>query len=136
MTNNLPSGYFRDLQLIKEVFIPVFGELENCLNIATFALEHIKVNDHIMDDDLYKDIYSVEEVNKLVLQGIPFRDAYRQVAEAISKGKFKPDKRILHTHEGSIGNLCLENIQSKMDKILTGFNFKKADEAIAALLKD
>ena len=136
MTNNLPSGYFRDLQLIKEVFLPVFGELENCLNIASFALENIKVNDHIMDDDRYKYAYSVEEVNRLVLDGVPFRDAYRQVGEAINQGNFQPDKRILHTHEGSIGNLCLENIQLKMDNLLKGFNFEKAEMAIAKLLKE
>lgn len=136
MTNNLPSGYFRDLQLIKEVFLPVFGELENCLNIASFALENIKVNDRIMDDDRYKYAYSVEEVNRLVLDGVPFRDAYRQVGEAINKGNFQPDKRILHTHEGSIGNLCLENIQLKMDHLLKGFKFKNAEMAIAKLLKE
>lgn len=135
MTNNLPSGYFRDLQLIKEIFIPVFGELENCLNIASFALENIKVNDHIMDDDRYKYAYSVEEVNRLVLDGVPFRDAYRQVGESINQGNFEPDKRILHTHEGSIGNLCLENIQLKMDNLIKGFNFEKAEQAIANLVR-
>lgn len=135
MTNNLPSGYFRDLQLIKEVFIPVFDELENCLNIASFALENIKVNDHIMDDDRYKYAYSVEEVNRLVLDGVPFRDAYRQVGESINQGNFEPDRRILHTHEGSIGNLCLENIQLKMDNLIKGFNFEKAEQAIANLVR-
>ena len=135
LTNNLPSGYFRDLQLIKEVFIPIFGELDNCLNIAAFALENIKVNVHIMEDDRYKYVYSVEEVNKLVLEGVPFRDAYRQVGEAIIKGDFEHDKQILHTHEGSIGNLCLENIQLKMDDLMEGFNFKKAEEAMTILLR-
>ncbi len=134
MTNNLPSGYFRDLQLIKEVFIPVFEELENCLNIAAFAIENIKVNDHIMDDDRYKYAYSVEEVNKLVVKGMPFRDAYRQIAESISKGDFNPEKKVSHTHEGSIGNLCLDKIQEKMNDIIKGFNFKKADEALSTLL--
>jgi argininosuccinate lyase len=136
MTNNLPSGYFRDYQLIKEVFLPVFGELDDCLNISAFAIENIKVNDYIMDDERYKYAYSVEEVNKLVIQGIPFRDAYRQVSEEINRGKFQPEKKILHTHEGSIGNLCLESIQSKMHMILREFNFKKAEEAMAALLKE
>jgi argininosuccinate lyase len=135
MTNNLPSGYFRDLQLIKEVFIPAFGELESCLKIAAFAIENIKVNDHIMDDDQYKYAYSVEEVNKLVLQGIPFRDAYSQVADSISKGEFNPDKKILHTHEGSIGNLCLEEIRTKMNEVIKGFNFNKIDDAVSSLLK-
>ena len=136
MTNNLPSGYFRDLQLIKEVFIPVFGELESCLNIASFAIENIKVNDHIMEDDRYKFAYSVEAVNRLVLDGVPFRDAYRQVGEAINHGNFQPDKNISHTHEGSIGNLCLENIQLKMDNLLKGFKFEKATKAMAVLLKE
>jgi argininosuccinate lyase len=136
MTNNLPSGYFRDLQLIKEVFIPVFSELDNSLNIASFALENIKVNDHIMEDERYKYAYSVDEVNRLVIKGIPFRDAYRQVGESINQGNFQPDKKIRHTHEGSIGNLCLENIKFKMETLLNGFNFKKSEEAISALIKD
>ncbi len=136
LSNNLPSGYFRDLQIIKEIFIPAFDELEDCLNIASFALENIRVNENIMENDLYKYAYSVEEVNKLVLQNIPFRDAYRTVAESIKEGKFHPDKEIHHTHEGSIGNLCLGNIRGKMDKLITDFNFRKAEEAITALLKE
>ena len=100
MTNNLPSGYFRDLQLIKEVFIPSFGELKSCLSIASFAISHMKVNEKIMEDSRYENIYSVEEVNRKVVQGVPFREAYRQVGEAINRNDFHPDKTIHHTHEG------------------------------------
>jgi len=134
MTNNLPSGYFRDLQLIKEVFIPAFAELKSCLTIASFAISNIKVNEKIMDDNRYENIYSVEEVNRKVLQGVPFRDAYRQVGESISKGLFHPDKNIHHTHEGSIGNLCLRQIQDKMETVLHSFNFSKAENAFNRLL--
>ncbi len=136
MTNNLPSGYFRDLQLIKEVFIPSFAELKSCLSIACFAISNIKVNERIMDDNRYENIYSVEEVNRMVLQGVPFRDAYRQVGESISKGEFHPDKNLHHTHEGSIGNLCLQQIQHKMEFTVQSFNFEKAEKATDTLLSD
>ena len=134
MTNNLPSGYFRDLQLIKEVFIPSFAELKSCLSIACFAISNIRVNEKIMDDNRYENIYSVEEVNRKVLLGVPFRDAYRQVGESINKGDFHPDKTILHTHEGSIGNLCLDQIQKKMETVVNSFNFEKAAKAFGELL--
>ena len=134
MTNNLPSGYFRDLQLIKEVFIPAFAELKSCLTIASFAISNIKVNEKIMDDNRYENIYSVEEVNRKVLQGVPFRDAYRQVGESINKGTFQPDKNVCHTHEGSIGNLCLPEIREKMEVIFNSFNFSKAEKAFERLI--
>jgi argininosuccinate lyase len=134
MTNNLPSGYFRDLQLIKEVFIPTFTELKSCLTIASFAISNIKVNEKIMDDNRYQNIYSVEEVNRKVLQGVPFRDAYREVGESIHKGDFHPDKNIRHTHEGSIGNLCINQIHERMEKILDSFNFGKAEKAFEQLI--
>ncbi|MEI6680970.1 MAG: argininosuccinate lyase, partial [Mariniphaga sp.] len=134
MTNNLPSGYFRDLQLIKEVFIPAFSELKSCLSIACFAISNIRVNEKIMDDNRYENIYSVEEVNRKVLLGVPFRDAYRQVGESINNGDFNPDKTILHTHEGSIGNLCLDQIQKKMETVANSFNFEKAAKAFRELL--
>jgi argininosuccinate lyase len=136
MTNNLPSGYFRDLQLIKEIFIPLFDELNNCISIAAFALENIKINKRIMEDPRYKFAYSVEQVNKLVLSGIPFRDAYRKVGEEIEKGDFNPDKEISHTHEGSIGNLCLDKIQAKMDDLLEEFNFNRSILAINKLMAE
>ncbi len=133
MTNNLPSGYFRDLQLIKEIFIPMFDELNNCISIAVFAIENIKINEQIMEDERYKYAYSVEAVNKLVLNGVPFRDAYREIGEQIKNGSFNPDKKISHTHEGSIGNLCLDKIHSKMDQVHKEFNFEKSEKAILRL---
>lgn len=136
MINNLPSGYFRDLQLIKEIFIPSFAELKSCLAIASFAISNIKVNEKIMDDNRYENIYSVEEVNRMVLQGVPFRDAYRQVGESISKGDFHPDKDICHTHEGSIGNLCLTQIREKMEAVINSFNFSMAEKAFEQLISD
>jgi argininosuccinate lyase len=136
MTNNLPSGYFRDLQLIKEVFIPSFAELKSCLTIASFAISNLKVNEHILSDDRYENIYSVEEVNRKVLQGVPFRDAYRQVGESIKNGTFHPDRTISHSHEGSIGNLCLAQIREKMTTVLASFNFKRAEKAFEFLLSE
>lgn len=136
MTNNLPSGYFRDLQLIKEIFIPSFAELKSCLLIASFAISNIKVNENIMDDNRYENIYSVEEVNRKVLQGVPFRDAYRIVGDSIKRGDFHPDKSIYHTHEGSIGNLCLDQIRQKMEKITNSFNFGKVEKAFRLLLNE
>jgi argininosuccinate lyase len=134
VTNNLPSGYFRDMQLTKELFIPAFQELNDCITIATFALENLKVNENILNDDKYQYLYSVEEVNRLVLGGTPFRDAYREVGASIENGQFNPAKEILHTHEGSIGNLCLESIETKMKEVIAAFNFEKATSAITSLL--
>ncbi len=134
MTNNLPSGYFRDLQLIKEIFIPAFSELKSCMTIACFAISNIKVNEQIMDDNRYGNIYSVEEVNRMVVQGVPFREAYRQVGESIKKGTFQPDKNIHHTHEGSIGNLCLTEIQEKMTQAMKSFNFTRVEKAFERLI--
>jgi len=136
MINNLPSGYFRDLQLVKEVFIPAFEEINNCLDIASFALENISVNKNIMDDERYNYIYSVEEVNKLVLKGMPFRDAYKKVGQEIEKGEFVFGREVNHTHEGSIGNLCTTRIEGKMDKILSGFGFERMEEAFRKLLEE
>lgn len=134
MTNNLPSGYFRDLQLVKEIYIPAFAELESCLAIASFAIANLKVNEKIMDDSRYDHIYSVEEVNRKVLQGVPFREAYRQVGASINEGLFRSDKNIHHSHEGSIGNLCLDEVRGKMVKVMGSFNFDKAEKAIRALV--
>jgi len=134
LTNNLPSGYFRDLQLIKELFIPSFAELESCLSIACFAISNMKVNHKIMDDTRYENIYSVEEVNRLVIQGVPFREAYRQVGESIGKNNFHPDKAINHTHEGSIGNLCLPQVHKRMEQIIESFNFQRVEAAFTRLL--
>ena len=135
MINNLPSGYFRDLQIIKEVFIPAFEELKSCLSIAQYAIENIKVNHSILEDDRYKYVFSVEEVNKLVLEGVPFRDAYRQVGEKIMNNDFDPERKVSHSHEGSIGQLCNDGIVEKFDKIFKEFNFEKVEQAITNLLQ-
>ena len=109
--NNLPSGYFRDLQIIKEVFLPCFQELRDCLSMVTYIIQRIKVNEHILDDPRYDLMFSVEEVNRLATEGMPFRDAYKKVGMDIQAGHFKPRKEVHHTHEGSIGNLCNEEIR-------------------------
>ena len=134
MTNNLPSGYFRDLQLVKEVFLPSFKEITDCLNISSLALENMAVNTDITSNPMYDYLFSVEEVNKLVLQGTPFRDAYKTVGEQINSGNFKPEKQVNHTHEGSIGNLCLDKIQEHKQQIVGQFKFSETEKAIGKLL--
>ena len=134
ITNNLPSGYFRDLQIIKEVFLPTFDELKDILGMVTLMMEHITVNEHILDDPRYDLMFSVEEVNRLASEGMPFRDAYKKVGLDIEAGRFTPVKEVHHTHEGSIGNLCTAEIRALMDRVLEGFNFQKAHDAIAALV--
>ncbi|KAF0238792.1 MAG: argininosuccinate [Prolixibacteraceae bacterium] len=135
MTNNLPSGYFRDLQIVKEIFLPSFKELNNCLNIASLALESLSVNENILNDSKYDFLFSVEEVNKQVLQGIPFRDAYKIVGAQIETGQFQPKKEVKHTHEGSIGNLCLDKIAEYKNGKVKSFQFEKVVVAINQLLK-
>jgi argininosuccinate lyase len=134
ITANLPTGYFRDLQLIKEVYMPAFDELLDCLQIATFAIENIEVKHSIMQDEKYKLAFSVEEVNKLVLSGVPFRDAYKQVGLAIESGQFETDGQVNHTHEGSIGNLCNERIEKKKNKIIQEFGLDEVNRAVQTLL--
>ena len=133
MTNNLPSGYFRDMQLIKEVFLPAFAELEDIISMTAYMIDHIKVRDDILSDPKYDAIFSVEEVNRLALEGVPFRDAYRQVGAAIENGTFKADHNIHHTHEGSIGNLCNMQIKQRMEKLIADFPFQKIDRVIKDL---
>jgi len=133
--NNLPSGYFRDLQIIKESFLPAMDELKSCLYMADMAVSQLEVNKKILEDGRYKYLFSVEEMNKLVEEGIPFRDAYKKIAGAIQDGSYKPAMKTLHTHEGSMGNLCNDKIALRMEQIMDGFNFQKTDEAINALLK-
>jgi argininosuccinate lyase len=128
--NNLPSGYFRDLQIIKEVFLPSFDELKDCLRMVTHMMREVKVNEHILDDDKYSLLFSVEEVNRRVLAGVPFRDAYKQVGLAIEAGEFVADK-----HEGSIGNLCNTEIAALMQKAVDGFHFERMNVAVDALLQ-
>ena len=132
--NNLPVGYFRDLQIIKEVFLPAFDELKDCLRMAAYIINKIEVNDHILDNPLYDLMFSVEEVNRLAANGMPFRDAYKKVGLDIEAGQFKPDKHIHHTHEGSIGNLCNDQIQELMQGVLDGFHFERMVEAEKKLL--
>ncbi|MBP5219616.1 MAG: argininosuccinate lyase [Bacteroidaceae bacterium] len=132
--NNLPSGYFRDLQIIKEVFLPAFKELKDCLKMTSYIINKMKVNENILDDSRYDNMFSVEEVNRLAANGMPFRDAYKKVGLDIEAGNFKPNKDIHHTHEGSIGNLCNEQIQALMSEVVSGFNFKTMVDAENALL--
>jgi argininosuccinate lyase len=134
MINNLPSGYFRDLQVVKEVFLPTFKELNDCLNIAALALENMTVKENILEDKKYDFVFSVEEVNKLVLLGVPFRDAYKIVGEQLESGKFQPEKAVNHSHEGSIGNLCLEKIALYKNMKVESFNFEEIEKAIKQLL--
>ncbi len=129
IANNLPSGYFRDLQIIKEVFLPVFDEIEDCLKMVNLMMEHIEVNQHILENNKYDLIFSVEEVNRLASEGMPFRDAYKKVGLDIEAGCFECDKNVNHTHEGSIGNLCNENIAALMNNVINDFDFNKAIEA-------
>ena len=132
--NNLPVGYFRDLQIIKEVFLPAFDELKDCLQMAAYIINKIEVNEHILDNPMYDPMFSVEEVNRLVANGMPFRDAYKKVGLDIEAGNFVPDKNIRHTHEGSIGNLMNAEIQQLFNSILSEFHFERMEEAEKALL--
>jgi argininosuccinate lyase len=132
--NNLPVGYFRDLQIIKEVFLPAFGELKDCLQMAAYIINKMSVNEHILDNPMYDPMFSVEEVNRLAAHGTPFRDAYKQVGLEIEEGTFKADRHIHHTHEGSIGNLCNDKIQQLMQQNLDGFGFLRVEEAEKKLL--
>jgi argininosuccinate lyase len=134
MTTNLPSGYHRELQLLKELLFPAFADLKNCLHMATFMLQHIEVKTDILNDPKYAYLFSVEEVNRMVLNGTPFRDAYKQVGLAIEQDNFNPDKKVNHTHEGSIGNLNNAEITASMDKLMANFNFGKVQNAIDNLV--
>ena len=132
--NNLPSGYFRDLQIIKEVFLPAFDELRDVLEMTTYIIRKMEVNDRILEDPRYDLMFSVEEVNRLAAEGMPFRDAYKKVGLDIEAGKFTPCKEVHHTHEGSIGNLCNQEIKALMDQTLEKFHFERVDAAVEALL--
>lgn len=134
MTTNLPSGYHRDLQLLKEHLFPAFETLNTCIEMATLMLSNIAVKENIMTDEKYKYAFSVEEVNKLVLQGMPFRDAYKKVGLEIEAGKFDYSTQINHTHEGTIGNLCNDKIEAMMQQNLAEFGFDEVHTAIDKLL--
>ena len=133
--NNLPSGYFRDLQVVKEVFLPVFEELNDCISVAGLALEKMEVNKNILEDRKYDYLFSVEEVNRLVLEGVPFREAYKIVGEKIENDEYIPEKKVAHTHEGSIGNLCLDKIAQKKSEIIKSYNLQKIEKALNQLFK-
>ncbi|QEH41045.1 argininosuccinate lyase [Chitinophaga sp. XS-30] len=135
MTVNLPSGYHRDLQLLKENLFPAFTTLRNCLQMSRLMLENIRIKDDILKDDKYQYLFSVEVVNRLVLEGTPFREAYKQVGIDIEKGNFSPDTDLRHTHEGSIGNLMNDAVKAQMDEVLKGFPFEKVHMAIDRLVK-
>ena len=135
MMNNLPSGYSRDFQLIKEVFMPAFEELIDCLQMTEYIIARTEVNEHIIDDSRYDAMFSVEEVNRRVLSGTSFRDAYKQVGLEIEAGNFVPDKNIHHTHAGSIGNLCNDKIAELMAYTINEFHFERAEQAEQKLLK-
>jgi len=134
VSNNLPSGYFRDMQIIKESYLEAFDYIIDCVDVADFVVDKVEVNENILDKDIYKYLFSVEEVNKEVLNGVPFRDAYKKVGMAINEGNFNPSKEVKHTHHGSIGNLCNEQITQKFEEIFGQFNFDKAIKAELDLL--
>ena len=135
MTTNLPVGYHRDLQLLKENLFPAFDSLNDCLAIAKYMLENISIKDHILDDPKYDYLFSVEVVNNEVLKGVPFREAYKQIGLDIEEGTFKPAKEVNHTHEGSIGNLNNKEIAQLFEAVKSSFNFDKVDQAIERLVK-
>lgn len=135
MTTNLPSGYHRDLQLLKENLFPAFKSLNDCLEIATFMLEHISVKKDVLDDPKYDYLFSVEVVNNEVLKGVPFREAYKNIGIAIDAGEFQPSKEVNHTHEGSIGNLGNDQIQRMFKEVITAFGFDKVENALSQLVK-
>jgi len=132
---NLPSGYHREMQLIKEHFFPSFETLNECLDMAGFMFDNIIVYDNILDDAKYDYVFSVEVVNEMVLKGIPFRDAYKKVGEMIKSGAYEPQRTVNHSHEGSVGNLCTENIKELHKQAVESFGFDKVSKAINELVK-
>lgn len=135
ISSNLPGGYSRDFQLLKESFIPAIEDLKSCLRIAEFAISNMEVRDGLLEDDRYKYVFSVEDVNRQVMSGVPFRDAYRSIGIAIQRGEYEPNKELNHTHAGSIGNLCLPLIEEKIKTNISQFCFEKIDRKLAELLK-
>ena len=136
ITGNLPSGYFRDMQILKEVFIPIFQEMDDCLDIASYAVEKMEIVKDIMSDPKYQPAFSVEEVNRLVEEeNVPFRDAYKRVGLKIMAGNFSFHGELHHTHEGSIGNLCNDKIAYKLQEVISRFGFENVQKAENSLLK-
>ena len=135
MLTNLPSGYHRDLQLLKESLFPAIKNLKDCIRMATLMIENIDVKKEILSDEKYKYLFTVEEMNKLVLQGMPLRDAYKKIGAEVENNSFTTEMKLTHTHEGSIGNLQNESIKLVMNEILMRFGFKKVNEALQKLLE-
>jgi argininosuccinate lyase len=133
-TTNLPSGYHRDMQLLKEMLFPAIQNLKECIEMVHLMLSNVTIKDNILSDEKYKFLFSVEEVNKLVLEGMPFRDAYKKIGFDIEQGKYNPAKEVNHTHEGSIGNLCLDNVTAAVEQTIRSFDFSRYQNALTALL--
>nr|WP_295934951.1 argininosuccinate lyase [uncultured Dyadobacter sp.] len=133
--SNLPSGYHRDMQLLKEILMPAFDEILDCLDIAAFMLEHLKVKQNLLDDPKYDLLFSVERVNELVIAGVPFRDAYKQVGAEIGDGSYVAPRALKHSHEGSIGNLQTDAIRARMELEIAAFGYERISTALEALLK-
>lgn len=134
LSTNLPSGYHREFQLLKEIIFPAIPALKDCIGMTIYALQHIQIKENILEDDKYRYLYSVEEVNREVLAGTPFRDAYKIIGSQIADGSFNPQKEVQHTHEGSLGNLCVEEIRAKWIRVWSGFGFEKVDKKIRLLV--
>ncbi len=134
-TANLPSGYHRDMQLLKEMLFPAIQDLKSCIEMIYLMLSNVTVKEKILEDEKYKFLFSVEEVNRLVLSGVPFRDAYRKVGMDIEKGEYNPQRAVNHTHEGSIGNLNLIEIQESMETLVRSFEFEKFQGALEKMLR-
>ncbi|MEZ4828298.1 MAG: argininosuccinate lyase [Bacteroidia bacterium] len=135
LITNLPSGYHRDLQLVKEIIIPGLEETKSCLRLADYMLQQVQINAQAAEGTQYDYMFSVETVNRLVMEGLPFREAYRQVGEAIAKGDFTAEREVSHTHEGSLGNLCTGEIREKMERAMNGFSFGQFHQAVEKLIR-
>jgi argininosuccinate lyase len=136
LLSNLPSGYHRDLQLLKEFVFPALDEAKSCLQLTDFMLQQIQVSQDIVEDPRYDYLFTVEAVNREVLAGIPFREAYQKIGQQIQDGTYQPNREVVHTHEGSIGQLCHAEIQAKLDRVMSGFAFSRLDGAFAQLLSE
>lgn len=134
ITSNLPSGYHRDLQITKEILVPTLDEILECLHIANYMITHLQIEKDLLESSKYDLLFSVENVNQLVVEGTPFRDAYRQVGKEINEGTFIPNRSLNHTLAGSIGNLCTNEIRGMMDELMASYHFEKVEQAYQALL--
>ena len=136
LTSSLPSGYHRDFQLMKEMLFPALDEVKSCLAMTEFMVSRLIIRKNILKDPKYQYLFTVEEVNALVLRGVPFREAYKKIGQDIENNQFKTNKKVHHTHEGSIGNLCNAEIRAKMKRVLRGFGFEKVDKKVAELISE